>query len=83
MVEFPERQQDRLIGEMCGKTSDKSEPSSSPNKLPWPQMILAAVIVSAFVLNMIAPLPAVTNIVLRTIGGLVGGSGIALDLRRL
>lgn len=80
MVEIPERQQDRLIGQMCGKTSDKSELSSSPNKLPWPPMILAAVIVSAVFLNMIAPLPAVTNIVFRTIGGLVGSSGIALDL---
>jgi protein-S-isoprenylcysteine O-methyltransferase Ste14 len=43
-------------------------------------MILAAAIVSAAALSMIVPLSAETNIWLRAFGGLVGGSGIALDL---
>lgn len=36
----------------------KSEPSLSPNRLPWPPMIVAAAIVSAATLNMIVPLSA-------------------------
>jgi protein-S-isoprenylcysteine O-methyltransferase Ste14 len=58
----------------------KSEPSLSPNRLPWPPMIVAAAIVSAATLNMIVPLSAGANIWLRAFGGLFGGLGIALDL---
>ena len=43
-------------------------------------MIVAFVVTSALVLNVFVPLPAIANAWVRTIGGLVVGMGVALDL---
>jgi protein-S-isoprenylcysteine O-methyltransferase Ste14 len=43
-------------------------------------MIVAFVVISALVFNVFVPLPAIANVWIRTIGGLVIGMGVALDL---
>lgn len=58
----------------------KKNSSVSPNRLPWPPLIVAAAALSALALGRGLPLPAITNVWVRMGGGLIAGLGVALDL---
>lgn len=61
-------------------TNEPPNPADRPNRIPWPPILLAAVVIGAFALDAVMPVtwPGLNDGPARTIGACIGLAGLLL-----